>query len=230
MKRLITTILATLALASLTGATTDDPLEYEFNEVRSKVTIDTANGSSRIENGAIAHAGDEVRTGWRGRATVAVEARASRFEIYPRSRVRLASEQPGVIVLLERGRLKAMFDAITGNDERIVETPGAILAVRGTRYGVEVDASGNAAISVFEGMVEVRPRDSSLQTMLVRPGEVVGYGLHMEPKMMGNGMTERMWTDHGGTRSMSGGPDRGSMMSGSKGSGHGSNSGTRKPH
>lgn len=193
-----------------------------------------------------AHGGDLVRTGWRGRATVSVDAVASRFEIYSGSRVKLASDKPGVIVLLERGRLKAMFDAITGNDERIVETPGALLAVRGTRYGVEVDRSGETIVSVFEGLVEVRPFDPAVQPLLVRPGEVGRFGPREAPRTVMRGMTEKAWTDHGGSRSMPGmddgrgakrpgdtptpGSDSGGMKGESKGPQPSSGSGSRKPH
>ena len=49
-----------------------------------------------------------------------------------------------------------MFDKITGTEPRIVQTPGALLAVRGTQYNVEVDAAGKTIVDVFEGTVEIR--------------------------------------------------------------------------
>src|SRR6202008_3561373 len=39
---------------------------------------------------------------------------------------------------------------------RIGQTPGALLAVRGTQYNVEVDDSGKATLDVFEGTVEIQ--------------------------------------------------------------------------
>jgi len=235
-----------VGLVAVAGAAGMQRGEYRFDDVRSKVIVDTEGRSLQVERGAIAHGGDLVRTGWRGRANVSVDAVASRFEIFPGTRVRLASEKPGVIVLLERGRLKAMFDAVTGNDERIVETPGALLAVRGTRYGVEVDGSGDTIVSVFEGMVEVRPFDPGMAPLLVRPGEVGRYGPKQEPRKVMDGMTERNWNDRGGARSMpemndgrdpgmqgdSMRPDRdpGGMPGGSKGSQPTSGGGSKKPH
>jgi len=235
-----------LGLALIAGAATVQRGEYRFDEVHSKVLVDADGQSEQVEAGALAHGGDVVRTGWRGRATVSADAVASRFEIFPGTRVRLASDKPGVIVLLERGRLKAMFDAVIGNDERIVETPGALLAVRGTRYGVEVDGSGDTIVSVFEGAVEVRPFDSGMAPLLVRPGEVSRFGPKQEPHKVMEGMTERTWNDRGGVRSMpemkdgrdkgvqgdSARPDRdpSGMMGGTRGSQPTSGGGSKKPH
>lgn len=230
-----------LVLGLVVGAAEFQPAAYRFDEVRSKVIVDSGPGSSQAEVGALARGGDVVRTGWRGQATVAVDSVASRFEIYPGSRVTLASDRPGVIVMLERGRLKAMFDAVTGNDERIVETPGALLAVRGTRYGVEVDASGDTVLSVFEGLVEVKPFDPAMEPLLVRPGEVGRFGPKEAPRTVMRGVTEKAWADHGGSRSMPGmqgsepgrsgdQPMQGRDPGGMTGSTQGSSGGTRKPH
>jgi hypothetical protein len=237
--------IAGLILFGLVGSATGvQTAAYRFDDVYSKVTLDSGEKSTKAETGMEAHGGDVVRTGWRGRATVAADEVASRFEIYPSSRVKLASDKPGVIVMLERGRLKAMFDAITGNDERIVETPGALLAVRGTRYGVEVDSSGDTLLSVFEGMVEVRPFDPSMEALLVRPGEVGRFGPKQAPRMVMRGVDEKTWTDRGGSRSLPGmkdsqgshrpddaqmpGRDGGDMTG--KGSQPSSGGGSRKPH
>lgn len=248
MKRRSTTLVATvagLALFGLVGGATDlRTAVYRFDDVYSKVLVDSGKDSTRVETGREAHGGDVVRTGWRGRATLSVDAVASRFEIYPSSRVKLASDKPGVIVLLERGRLKAMFDAIAGNDERIVETPGALLAVRGTRYGIEVDPSGDTLLSVFEGMVEVRPFDPSMGPLLVRPGEVGRFGPRQAPRMVMRGVDETTWTKRGGSRSLPGmkdsphgsRPDDAQMPgrhggdSMGKGSQPSSGSGSKKPH
>lgn len=229
-----------LAAGMIGGAETRTAVEYRFGEVKGKVILDSASASRQVEDGAVARGGDLVRTGWRGQATVSAESVGSRFEIFSGSRVRLASDKPGVIVLLERGRLKAMFDAVTGDDERIVETPGALLAVRGTRFGVEVDADGEAAVSVFEGLVEVRPFDDSLQPLFVRPGEVGRFGPKAGPRRVMEGMSEKAWGEHGGSRAMPGDPgspeskgqgrDPGGMQQGGSTRSQPSGGGTRKPH
>jgi hypothetical protein len=232
-----------LAVALIGVAETRPSIAYRLDEVRGKVILESDHGSLQVKDVADAKGGDVVRTGWRGRAMVSADAVASRFEVFSGSHVRLASERPGVIVVLERGRLKAMFDAVTGNDERIVETPGALLAVRGTRYGVEVGADGEAVVSVFEGMVEVRPLDPALQPMLVRPGEAWRFGPRAAPRMVREGMTEKTWNDHGGSRAMPGEmgspgskepgqmPDgRSPGMTGDNTRPQPSSGGTKKPH
>lgn len=175
-----------------------EPVEYRFESVRSKVTVATPSAETRASAGSVAHGGDRVRTGWFGYALLGAPRFGARFEVFAGSDVRLASETPGVLLSLERGRLKAIFDKITGEEPRMVKTPGALLAVRGTRYGIEVGRDGTASLVVFEGTVEVR---SPLQPdpLLVRAGETCHFSASMRPKSrpMPRGMTEEMWQRHG---------------------------------
>jgi hypothetical protein len=85
-----------------------------------------------------------------------------------------------VLLSLERGKLHAIFDKITGNEPRVVKTPGALLAVRGTQYTIEVDAGGNTKLDVHEGVVEVR---SPLQPepLLVHAGEYTRFSPQRPP-------------------------------------------------
>jgi hypothetical protein len=205
-----------LALAAAVLAqTASPPLEYRFTEVKSTVKLTRSGAEHRVAADEIGVPGDQVRTGWRAHAVLAVPERASRFEILPSTRVVLAGPEPGVLVVLERGRLKAIFDALTGNEERLVATPGALLAVRGTRYGVEVGADGAADLAVFDGTVEVRPRAVGFPTALVRAGQSCRYGPNEapQPRETPKGVREESW--RGGA---SGGGDR-SGTSGSE-SGH----------
>ena len=187
------------------------PITYRLEAVKSKVVITHAGQERRARVDDVAEAGDELRTGWLGRATVAVPERASRFEIHASTRVRLAGGEPGVLVVVEGGRLKAIFDALTGNDERLVATPGALLAVRGTRYGIEVDARGNGTLAVFEGTVEVRSLDAQQPPVLVSVGELCQFGPATRPvrRMMPSGMTEHGWDSGGAIRGMMGSDDHG---------------------
>lgn len=222
--RFMTLILsASLLAATLVDAT--EPVSYVFEQVTRRVTLVTAGGEVRAAVGGAARGGDRVRTGWLSHTILGAPRHAARFEIFAGSDVLLASDAPGVLVSLERGRLKAIFDKITGDEPRVVKTPGALLAVRGTRYGVEVDARGNAYLAVFEGAVEVR---SPLQPepLLVRAGEVCEYGRSFRPEARPapRGMNENRWQHHGsgadermqgreggrdGTRGTMGGTDRG---------------------
>jgi hypothetical protein len=190
MRAVAAIVTAALALAPGTA-----PLEYRFAEVKSAVHLRHGDAERRVAAGEIGVAGDGVRTGWRGRAVVEVAARAARFAIMPSTRVRLGGPQPGVLVVLERGRLKAVLDALTGASDRLVATPGALLAVRGTRYGVEVFADGSASVAVFEGTVEVRPTTPGYPVTAVAAGEVCRFGPRTPPQLapLPRGVGEESW-------------------------------------
>ncbi len=157
-------------------------LDYRFDEVRRSVTLTTPKEQIPAEAGLIARSGDRVQTGWFSYALIASEQHRAKFEIFSSTEVRLAGGEPGVILSLERGHLHAIFDKITGSEPRIVKTPGALLAVRGTQYDVNVDNSGQTTLDVTEGVVEVR---SALreQPLFVRAGESCTYGAQMPPIM-----------------------------------------------
>lgn len=184
-----------LALLVASGAGGQAPFNYRFEEVRSKVMVERRGAAQNAAEGMTALPGDLVRTGWRGYTVVGVPDRAARFEIYGGTTARLAANEPGVLIVLERGRLKAIFDAITGEDERLVRTPGALLAVRGTRYGIEVDPAGRTTLAVFEGRVEVRGFASAGAPLIVTAGELCDFGPHMVPmrRPMSHGMNEHSW-------------------------------------
>jgi hypothetical protein len=132
-----------------------DSIDYRFDEVKRKVTVTSAKQERVVNKGQHAQSGDKITTGWFSYALIAAERYRAKFEIFSSSDVQLASDTPGVILSVERGRLHAIFDKITGTEPRMVKTPGALLAVRGTQYTVNVEADGNTTLDVFEGTVEV---------------------------------------------------------------------------
>jgi ferric-dicitrate binding protein FerR (iron transport regulator) len=121
--------------------------------------------------------GQRLRTGWFSTSDLLAPDYGSRFHLGSRTRVRLASDTPGVLLELERGRLRALFDKLSGQEpvERRIETPSAILAVRGTEYGVAVNGSGDTTLVVFSGAVEVLDRGRRAAPVRVEPG----YALHV---------------------------------------------------
>lgn len=174
---------------------------YRFQEVHHGVNRwpgGDARRAVKAATGDPAYAGDEVKTGWWGRATLAVPERATRFEIFSRTQVRLASGEPGVLMVLEQGRLKAIFDALVGGPpvERRVKVPGALLAVRGTRYGVEVGSGGRTTLAVFKGVVEVISQAPQAPSTFVKAGEWSAFGPGQTPRvapMRDPGAAERGW-------------------------------------
>jgi len=203
MRTLVSLLIASLAVTA--GSARSD-LRYRVEELKSKVVIKHADIDRRASEGDVAVGGDLVRTGWFGRATLAVDDAASRFVIYSSTLVKLGDERPAVLLILERGKLEALFDALTGRDDRLVVTPGAVLAVRGTRYGVEVDRSGEAVLAVFEGRVEVRPLRPELPPLVVEAGTLCRFGPQTPPRTAPapQGMNERSWRRDGATHEMPG--------------------------
>ena len=167
-------ILSLLAVS----ASAQETIDYRFDQVRRKVVV---NDGQRIERGAKAQGGDRVETGWFSYALVATERYRAKFEIFGSTEVKLAEGTPGVLVTLERGRLRAVFDKITGSEPRVVKTPGALLAVRGTEFDVTVDRNGKTTVDVFEGIVEVRSLLRP-EPLLVRGGERTIYSRREPPE------------------------------------------------
>jgi len=150
--------------------------DYRFESVKRTVELN----DKRIANGEAAKAGDEVETGWFSYALISAEGHKAKFEIFSATEVKLASDTPGVILSVERGRIRAAFDKITGSEPRVVQTPGALLAVRGTQFDVRVNRDGETTVDVFEGVVEVQ---SPLQRepIFVRAGEESTHSRHRAP-------------------------------------------------
>ncbi len=183
------------ALLAATGlglaqAPSGERLAYRFEEVKSKVLRSPGGDESRdvrVAAGDPAEAGDVVKTGFFGRTVLAVPDRAARFEVFSSTRVRLAGGEPGVLLVLEKGRLKAAFDAFTGASEaRRVAAPGALLAVRGTRYGLETGPGGDSVLAVFEGTVEVFPAGGA-PSLRVERDEYCAFGPKTPPRKDADG-------------------------------------------
>ncbi len=188
----------------------EGPLTYRFEEVKSKVLRvpggDPKREEMKVATGDAADAGDVVRTGYWGHAVLSVPERACRFEVFPSARVRLAGGEPGVIVVLEAGRLEGFFEKFTGAaEERRVAAPGAILVVRGTKYGLELGSDGQSTLAVFEGTVEIVPAVPGARGLLVGPGEYGVFGPKTPPRKgaMARGADERSWRSRG-TAALSG--------------------------
>jgi hypothetical protein len=196
-----------------------EALVYRFDEVKRSVQRWPAGDKAKeikVVQGDTANPGDVVKTGWWGQSVISVPDRNSRFEVYANTQVRLAGGEPGVLLVLDKGRLKAFFQVLVGGGqtERQVAVPGALLAVRGTRYGVEVDKDGKSTLAVFEGVVEILHRDPRSEPIRVKAGEWSTFGPGMLPKvqpMSARGFEEGTWNQ--GMR-----PD-GSMGSGGMSSG-----------
>lgn len=179
MKTLIAALLALTAVSAFA----DTPIDYRFDQVKRTVMLTTPKSEVQATAGTKAESGDKVHTGWFSYALIASKEHGAKFEIFSSTDVTLAGNEPGVLLSLNRGTIHAMFDKITGSEPRVVKTPGALLAVRGTQYSVEVDDKGKTTLGVFEGTVEVRS-PLKKEPMFVHAGEAVGFSEHAPPMPM----------------------------------------------
>ena len=177
-----------------------EALSYRFEAVKRTVTRMPGGGGKEIKvaKGDSASSGDAVKTGWWAQAVISVPERNTRFEVYGSTQVKLAGGEPGVLLVLDKGRIKAFFQAIVdgSKQERQVAVPGALLAVRGTRYGVEVDKDGKSTLVVFEGVVEVLHKVPHTESIRVKAGEWATFGPTALPQiqpMSMRGFEEKTW-------------------------------------
>ena len=190
---------------------------YEVGALDGKLLHLLPAGDERLATGDRLAGGAEVRTGWLSSADLAVPRAAARFHLESRTHAVLGAENPSVLLVLDRGRLRALFDKLGeavggGKPGRRVRTPSAILAVRGTAYGVAVGRHGGTTLVVFEGVVDVTPLPAlagpqvEAATIRVRAGEAlhVRDGQPLGPPLR-HGLTPEDW-DRGAMPSMSAPP------------------------
>jgi hypothetical protein len=172
-------VLTTAAIGSANpdGAPEPEALRYDIVSVHRRLSKETTDGDwQRLAAGDHALSGDRLKTGLWSAAELEVSARSARFHLGPQTRVRLATQVPGILLKVDRGRIRALFDKGDPDApvERLVATPSAVLAVRGTHYGVEVDSDGYTEVVVFEGVVEVSDLARSALPVAAHAGQVVG--------------------------------------------------------
>jgi hypothetical protein len=167
----VAAVLVTLAFAF--GDEASRTLDYEVVSVKRLLLLLTGEAEQELQAGATAHSGDSLRTGSRSKAELTVAEANARFSIGAKTTFTLAHDQPGVLLAIERGSLRAIFGKLPeGNTmERLVTTPSAVLAVRGTEYGVEVEKDGDTSIAVFEGTVDVWEPGDADRRIQVRAGQ-----------------------------------------------------------
>jgi hypothetical protein len=169
----LTALLLVVSLGTVSDGQDVTTPSYEVTEVKRKLFREEPEPEIRLEVGSRPNVGELLRTGSRSSAEIFSPEYQATFSLRSKTRVRLAGDRAGLLLEVQRGSLRALFDAVSGDDppERLVETPSAVLAVRGTEYGVEVDSSGNTEITVFEGVVEVLDLDRTGPPVQVRAGQ-----------------------------------------------------------
>jgi hypothetical protein len=135
--------------------------------------------------GQVLPAGTVLETG-DGRLMLVLRADESEILVQPHTRLVVREPAPGnwnaAEVLL--GRIRAYIRKRTGGAPPFqMGTPSAVIAVRGTRFDVEVNGHGVSEVDVFDGLVEVASPTIPGSSVLVRPGfsTRVGMGTPPEP-------------------------------------------------
>ncbi len=174
MKRIIGVLVAAIAvLGAAPDPAPEYPFDYEVVAVKRHLVLVTDDGELELRPGDRAQPGASLRTGSRSSADLEVAERAARFHIGTKTSFRLAHGTPGVLIDIERGSIRAIFGMLLEGDEseRLITTPSAVLAVRGTEYGLEVEKDGDTTLVVFEGTVEVRDRTGTGDVVQVQAGQ-----------------------------------------------------------
>lgn len=121
-----------------------------------------------------------------GQMVLVLRSDESEVLVQPHSKLILQAPQPGNwdAFQIMLGKVRAFIRKRTGGAPPFqMGTPSAVIAVRGTRFDVEVNAKGISEIDVFEGLVEVGSNSLQGKSVLVGPGMStrVGPGAAPEP-------------------------------------------------
>ena len=120
-----------------------------------------------------------------GRLVLVLRNDESEILVQPHTRLILQAPQPGNWDTLQiiLGKVRAYIRKRTGGAPPFeIGTPSAVIAVRGTRFDVEVNASGVSEIDVFEGLVEVGSATIPGVSVLVSPGMSTRVGVGTAPE------------------------------------------------
>jgi FecR protein len=140
--------------------------------------------TSRPMRGQVLVAGTVLETG-DGRMALILRTDESEILVQPHTRLVVREPAPGnwnaVEVML--GRVRAYIRKRTGGTPPFqMGTPSAVIAVRGTRFDVEVNGRGVSEVDVFDGLVEVASSTISGSSVLVSSGFSSRVGIGTAPE------------------------------------------------
>jgi hypothetical protein len=155
-------------------------------DISGKVEVEDTNGGKiSLERNSLLSEGTMVDTSAGGKILLRLDD-GSEFLMGPHSRMLLKRESlPGGTTLIEflLGKLKAVITKrYTGSPSFLLGTPSAIVAVRGTRFYVEVNSHGVTEVDVEQGLVQVAGRIHPERSVLLEPGFSTRVGADMTPE------------------------------------------------
>ena len=120
-------------------------------------------------------AGQEIVTGPDGHAEIELED-GSRFEVFPDSRVVFRANRGDWRDLLDifLGKVKVHIEKLGGRPNPYrVNSPTALIAVRGTTFEVAVEPNDTTVVSVVEGLVGVQHKVHPGKEIFLKDGETL---------------------------------------------------------
>ncbi len=120
-----------------------------------------------------------------GQLVLVLRADESEVLVQPHTKVVLHDPQPGNWDALEVlfGKVRAYIRKRTGSAPPFeIGSPSAVIAVRGTRFDVEVSPNGVTEVDVYEGLVEVGSNVLPGVSVLVNPGMSTRVGVGTAPE------------------------------------------------
>ena len=120
-----------------------------------------------------------------GRLMLVLRADESEILVQPHTRLVVREPASGNWNALEilLGRVRAYIRKRTGGAPPFqMGTPSAVIAVRGTRFDVEVNGGGVTEVDVFDGLVEVAAPTIVGSSVLVSPGYSTRVGMGTAPE------------------------------------------------
>ncbi len=143
-----------------------------------------ATNMSAPKRGQVLPAGTVVKTG-DGRLILVLRTDESEILVQPHTLLVVSKPVSGNWNAMEilLGRVRAYIRKRTGGAPPFqMGTPSAVIAVRGTRFDVEVNGRGVSEVDVFDGLVEVASTTVPGSSVLVSPGFSTRVGLGTPPE------------------------------------------------
>jgi hypothetical protein len=148
----------------------------QISELKGKVSLVRDQGMPVLmHKGNEVHSGDSILTDHKSSATIRWPE-GSTVRIFPNSHVELRHETGNwkefLHVLL--GNVRVQIEKLSGRpNPKVITTPTAIIAVRGTIFAVAVEQNGDTRVGLETGLIAVSSQLHPEQQVFVDPGQEV---------------------------------------------------------
>lgn len=148
----------------------------QISELKGKVSLVRGQRIAvLLQKGDEVQVGDAILTDARSSATMRLPD-GSAVRIFPNSHVELRTESGNWkdFLRLVLGNVRMQIEKLSGRpNPKVMTTPTAIIAVRGTVFAVAVEQNGDTEVGVEKGVVGVASQLDPGQEVLIEPGQEV---------------------------------------------------------